>query len=438
MTLKPNLVRFQSDDLSVAKNIYHPASHKSLKPQERSGIAGSRKVILTPIENSNKSQLPLHKVPSADGYHIPFIDSATKKGIGINNGGKLIGGIRDLNANSVDSKDQASSTGTNARELHLAYFKRAAIKPNLFNQKHLNMDPVVDKRRLNFDIELVTKFFSKYEVEFIEGYTDKLLTRCLDLLNTETDVYVLESNFPGQFTEYLPERKRGLGIINNLNNSMAATRTSSNSNFPATPVDENKSQVMKSSDLQKQIGKYGFQFNAQDKTQTSISSNFSFGNLGIQLPKMDLEQFRNTLLFYSDYKSSGKFFFIKSVLKGATIEFGFVEVKEDPKKKMGYLTKFYIPRIYRKMKMIVPISISLFRFLFRFHGFEKLTLDVISESETLQEELQVIGFKLEKVQVTNEKKYRQFSLKKKDFYDFLDEFLPNFSKGHQDPISVYK
>jgi RimJ/RimL family protein N-acetyltransferase len=102
------------------------------------------------------------------------------------------------------------------------------------------------------------------------------------------------------------------------------------------------------------------------------------------------------------------------------------------------LTKFYIPRIYRKMKMIVPISISLFRYLFRLYGYERLTLDVITESEVIQEELQVIGFKLEKVQVNNDKKYRQFSLKKTDFYNFLDEMLPKLFQGQDDPISVYK
>ena len=163
-----------------------------------------------------------------------------------------------------------------------------------------------------------------------------------------------------------------------------------------------------------------------DKNTSTISSNFSFGNLGIQLPKMELEAFRNSLLFFNDYKNTGKFFFMKSLIKNAAIEFGFCEIQQEEKKcKNAKLTKFYIPRVYRKMKMIIPISICLFNYLFRIENLEKLTLDIISESETLQVEMQVVGFRLERVILMNGKKYKTYCLKKSDFYDFLDEMLPD-------------
>jgi hypothetical protein len=79
----------------------------------------------------------------------------------------------------------------------------------MFNQKHVNVAPPDDIRKKHFDIELVRKFMDKYNLEFVEGYNDKLLNRCLELINSETDAFVLESNFPGHYTDFLPERKKG-------------------------------------------------------------------------------------------------------------------------------------------------------------------------------------------------------------------------------------
>jgi len=68
-------------------------------------------------------------------------------------------------------------------------------------------------------------------------------------------------------------------------------------------------------------------FGGSNHNLSTLSSNFSFGGLNLNLPKVNLEVFRDSLSFFKDYKESGKFLFIKAVYKSAHIDFGFVEFR---------------------------------------------------------------------------------------------------------------
>jgi len=80
----------------------------------------------------------------------------------------------------------------------------SAKKPKLFGGKHVEGGPQDDFRKKNLDVKGIRSFNQKYTLNFLEGYHDTMLQKCVDLLNIETDPFVLESIVPGYYVNYLP------------------------------------------------------------------------------------------------------------------------------------------------------------------------------------------------------------------------------------------
>ena len=432
MNLKVQQPKIDQTKLRTVKFYDYPPKLHNERSLERKGILEKRRVRLEPIDNTETKKLAHQKVPS-DGGSISIAEVPRSKFSLIpKHSERRLASILKHNNREITEPDHNISIN---RSIQPSLSKAAPKKPTLFNEKHIEIAPKEDYKRKNFDVEQVTKFNEKYMLSFVEGYNDKLLAKCLDLVNNETDPFLLESNFPGVYIDFLPQKKKmTFGHLLSLNSSLSVTRSSSNGNFQSSLLRDGNNIVSKSidhSETKFSTKKLSLHLPSKD-TISTISSNFSIGSVGIQLPKIDLETFRESLSFYKDYKNIGKFYCMKAIYKNAAMEFGFAElVIEDKKKKSGVLSKYYVPKIYRKMKMAIPISLHFFHFLFKTENIERISIDLLSDCEGLVSDLQVIGFKLEKVRMDNERKYTTYSLKKKDFYDFLNEVLPDFTSNVQ-------
>jgi len=150
------------------------------------------------------------------------------------------------------------------------------------------------------------------------------------------------------------------------------------------------------------------------------SSNFSL-NLSVPLPKLEFETFQKSLDYFKVTEQDGVFLFMKTGTKGVVSEFGFCEAVFGEKKKgAACITKIYVPRVYRKMKLVLPIIFRMFEYLFRVLKLEKLTIKLLSGNTFIQKEMKTLGFKLERVDYEGGKKYRYFSLKRSEYEEILN------------------
>ena len=246
----------------------------------------------------------------------------------------------------------------------------------------------------------------------------------------ETDPVILENLFPGLYIEFMPpspdhkakEPSQELDMSPKGSKDLPGRVSSGysiKSNNSAPPLFKNTlSSGYSKNDGNNINTEYGMGL------ATSNSSVFQ-SRFNRILPRIELNSFRNYLGFYTDFVNTSKFFIMQASYKTTILDVGFAEITFEGKTlKVGYLTKFYIARAYRKMKSSTSITLLFLDYLFRAHGqLEKVGIDILPENQSLQTDIQISGFKYERVRKVDGVKYKLYSIRKKEFYDFLESLL---------------
>ena len=302
-------------------------------------------------------------------------------------------------------------------------------KPVLFNQKHIDSE-APESSRVAIDYDKIKAFNKKYNLEFVTGYHNmNILQRCVDLLNQEHDPFILENIIPNKYTEYLVEVEKayqgGLQSIEEIRGHAQKKPSRNSSNDPSFGLYlQNVPQIRRSYDRENSALKLKPRDSHSDRNawggNSTNSSNFSL-NLSVPLPKLEFESFQKSLDYFKVTEQDGIFLFMKTGTKGVVSEFGFCEAVFGEKRKgAACITKIYIPRVYRKMKLVLPITFRMFEYLFRVLKLEKLSIKLLSGNTFVQKELRTLGFKLERVDYEGGKKYRYFTLKRNEFEEVLN------------------
>jgi len=280
-------------------------------------------------------------------------------------------------------------------------------------------------------IEQLKSFDEKYALQFFEGYAEKMMLKCVELLQTEDNALVLENILPGKYTDYLMQSaKPRTGLIVSVHNSGLKIlkgylpQYSKGSILP--PLQNQPPSSTKSTDR-------AFDFSGSastDRKETSFNlSDGSAASSSLTVPsshpKVNLQTFKESLSLVTNPSQKSCLIFFTTKNKSFSLDFGFCEiVLNDLKNSSAHLSRYFIAKIYRKMKLIEVVTIKLINYLFTKFQFEKITIDFLVNNDSIVKELQNIGFKLQKVDRVLTK-YKTYSLSKKDFYQLLNLTAPS-------------
>lgn len=384
-------------------------AHKSKKlinkPQSFSHDAESiPKPTPKPAKKNNKSAMgAISKVSTQSMEELPVIVSKTPK--------------RSLDAIKVHVPSQ--STPRVARSQDIVPIKHILKKPDLYFDKHIEKTLIEEVRKNMIDYQQIRTFNDKYAIQFQEIKNINGLDRCLEMLNTENDRYILEDVVPGKFGENTikPESSQQ-NLLPSISDFSKNTRSRSNFDGSFTPVHYGTKDLK---DLRSE--------RADLSTPSTIMSNASINYTKLQMPKVEMSTFAQSFSTLKQGGNNGIFLVIKANNQGYACELGFCEVLFSTKKKnYACVTKFFITRAYRKMRMVLPIALKLTEHLFKSLGLEKLSVRMLAENTFAQNDLRILGYKLEKIGLDLEKKTKLFSMKKEEF-DEIMENLANQKKA---------
>jgi len=373
---------------------------------------------ITPISSSNRlnrayegSRSPLSREPLP-----PILESPN---------------LRTIESRPKKSNFRIPSRSTPRLEprVNLSSIKLPMKKP-LYNEKHIEIAALEDNKRKMIDRAQLKTFNDRYKLDFVTGYHNmNILTRCVELLNSEHDPFILENIIPNKFKEYVAEAEKNrqgstLSYSEISNSQVSSKKSTQGSSFVSYLPDIRKSQS-KDGNLKREdsnrINKTWETPNGTENKISTISSTFSLGSR-VSLPKIDLETFKNALDYFKSPEQEGIFVYIKTLSKGVMGEFGFCElVWNERKKNVACITKFFVPRAYRKMRMVLPITLKLVEHLFKTLKLEKLVIKLLAGNTFAQNDLRILGFKLEKIDFEEGKKMKLFSMKKIDLEDLLSD-----------------
>jgi len=340
--------------------------------------------------------------------------------------------FKELGARNKKSIFRIPSRSTPRLEprVNISSIKLPTRKP-LYNEKHIDVEILQDNKWKMIDRNQLKTFTERYKLEFVTGYHNmNIFTRCVELLNSEHDPFVLENIIPNKYKEYVIEAGKGRLAptlsYSELSSQINSKKSTQESSFASYLPDIRKSRDKDGSSVKSRdsasINKTHWDTpNGTDNKINTISSNFSL-NSRVQLPKLDLESFKNALDYFKRPEQEGIFVYIKTFNKGVAGEFGFCElIWNEKKKNVACVTKFFIPRVYRKMRMVLPITLRLVEYLFKALKLDKLVIKLLAGNTFAQNDLRILGFKLEKIDFEDGKKFKLFSMKRLDLEDLLYE-----------------
>ena len=276
--------------------------------------------------------------------------------------------------------------------------------------------------------EQLRGFDDKYGFRLIEGYSDKVLNRCIELLQNEDNPVVLENVLPGNYAEeVISNIKSRIGIVPTVNNQSYQIIKSYSPAPNKALVLPTISSPQNHYNKLKQISDYNsYLVSERAKMTPSIQNNESSlvhsNSLSKPRPfyaKITLEAFKRSTNQTLNPEQKSAMLILAGENKSAPMEFGFCEIIFGENRSSCHMFKYYIQRAYRKLKMIKIITTKFIDHLFRKYFFDKITIDFLADSDCIRKEMKEIGFKLQKVDNLNPK-YKSYALKKKDFYSLLD------------------
>ena len=368
---------------------------------------------------SEKKRIFLSKTPLPEIHEKPEIDKLPP--------------IRNIDKPSRASKAISISKSTPKMEYKVDYIPEVSISKHMakkleaFQQKTMEIAAAEEIKKRMIDPTQIKAFNEKYELEFAEGYHKNALMRCVELLNIENDPGVLASIVPEKYFDYLNKSEEFKPSMLPSISEFGRKNTSKSSLLglysPVLP-----------SIMNKQIGNKGFSVNrirdySSERGDSDVPDNYTVTsamsvNLKSSIPKIDLQTFEHSLDYFKESEQAGVFLVIKGKSKGLASEFGFCEaVFNEKRKDSACITKYFVARAYRKMKMVLPITLKLVEFLFKSLKLEKLSIKLYAENNFAQNDLRTVGFKLEKIEFEQGRKVKIYSLKR----IFLKELLESLS-----------
>jgi len=297
-------------------------------------------------------------------------------------------------------------------------------KPYILDS-HPTLESPRDSSKRSPAAEQMRAFDEKYALNFVEGYAEKTTARCVELLHTEDNALVLENILPGKYTEYLSQSaKPRTGLIGSVNNNgikLLKGYLPQYSKASFLPPLQNIPGSTKSTDR-------AFDFNGSvsaDRKENSFQlseggSAASMLTVPSSHPKVSLQTFKESLSLVTNPSQKTALILFAAKNKAFSLDFGFCEIVfTDAKNNSAHLSRYFIGKIYRKMKLIEVVTIKVANYLFTKFQLDKLTIDFLVNNDSIVKELQNIGFKLQKVDRVLTK-YKTYSLTKKDFYQLLN------------------
>ena len=354
---------------------------------------------------------------------------------------KLIANQRvETNNYSKESKDKPRTQSYNNKddERSIELLKSIILKPKLpklYNGKHILEDDI----NLKFNIPSIfsascdeNKLNHKLVVSFLEGHNEKVLQKCIDLLQSESDIFLLENNFPGVYKDYIntyDPKNRSQLIIPMTANSMISGNTNLLDNVSASNLNKLNSKnlmrilpLLNSIDIQdsnQTINSYS-NCQSQNRKQDITGRMSLFGIRFANLPKVTPEQFKNSLLLFQELSTNSKLICFFSGNKYNQVDLGFAEIIIDQNNlKYCHISKLFVSKVYRKMNLTLKIYFKFIENLFNIYDIQKLSLNIIPGNEKQANDLLNMGFKFEKIITKNNTKYKFLTLKRKGFMDLL-------------------
>lgn len=390
----------------VSPLIQHPTHNVKFQLQQ----PDSADAILK-IKNNQKAS-------AAVGRHNGFLSPQlpVKSILKANASVDLVNGIGDKSIMKTDGSIMASRPKKHA----------------LFNGKHVEKQVLEQaskfRNQVNYDPYAEDENF---KISFAQGYNSKFYALCVEMLANENDIYVLEGNFPGQYTEYLKALELPKAGTSNL-----SIQSRSPSDLGQLPSIERQSVTSKSvitqgsklSSTRQPESVMNYSIISGDSMRSKVSEKFGgsrnlmlgkfFERKNIIPPDMPLENFVNSLVFNSGQAYSSEFFYIYTSNKYAKTGLGFAEIVfPGGGKKVGQLSKLYVARIQRKIKKAAYIYGKLIHMLFQTFKLERVSINTLANNHSQNEDLKALGFKLEKFIMSNNAKFVVLSLRKSDFYE---------------------
>lgn len=385
------------------------------------------KPLVTRPKNKGKTLVPeykrgpLSKTPLPEIHERPEIDKLPP--------------IRNVDKSSRASKVINISKSTPKMENRMDYkpeisiSKQMAQKLEAFQQKTMEIAAAEEIKKKMIDTAQIKAFNDKYEVEFAEGYHKNALMRCVELLNIENDPGVLASIVPDKYVDYMNKSEEFKpSMLPSINEFGRKNTSKSNLLGGYSPLLPNI--------LNKQIGTKGFSVNkirdySSERGDMDVPDNYTVTssmsvNYKSLIPKIDLQTFEHSLDYFKESEQDGIFMVVRAKNKGVTSEFGFCEtIFNEKRKDAACITKYFVARAYRKLKMVLPITLKLVDYLFKTLKLEKLSIKLYAENNFAQNDLRIVGFKLEKIEFEQGRKVKIYSLKKIFFKELMESLSGN-------------
>ena len=443
-------------DFKLSAEYYQPPMKEPITAHKKDDIK----------QNISRSKVRLNPIPNlglkhtASNNHLSIIEEASefkpqfhrpkfhKQSL---SPAKLIPTQANNNSKELKDKSKIQSYKDDSKPIELlkSVFFKPKI-PKLYNGKHTFEDDI----NLKSDIPAIfssldeNKLNHKLEVSFLEGYSEKVIQKCIDLLQSESDIFLLENNFPGVYQEYInyynPKSSGSqltpmsassiisekLGRLNTGHTNFSNISTQSNLNQIATKNSMRILPLSNSMDVQDNQGLSSYSGrNLQNRGHDffditgRISSITSlFGKRFANIPKVTAEQFKSSLMLFKELSSNSKFILFFSPNKYGQVDLGFAEITiHEENLRQCHISKLFISKIYRKMKMTLKIYAKFIEYSFNICNIEKLSLNIMPGNEGQLNDLLNMGFKLEKIILKNNIRYKFLTLKRKEFMDFLTQ-----------------
>ena len=279
-------------------------------------------------------------------------------------------------------------------------------------------------------LEQLKSFDEKYSLQYFEGYAEKIMLRCVELLQTEDNALVLENILPGKYTDYLTQSaKPRTGLIVSVHNSglkILKGYLPQYSKGTILPPLQNQPQPSSTKSTDRAFDFSGSASTDRKETSFNLSDGSAASSLTVPSshPKVNLQTFKESLSLVTNPSQKSSLIFFTTKNKSFSLDFGFCEIVfNDLKNSSVHISRYFIAKIYRKMKLIEVVTIRLVNYLFTKFQSERITIDFLVNNDSIVKELQNIGFKLQKVDRVLTK-YKTYCLTKKDFYQLLNLTSP--------------
>lgn len=401
----------------------HVATKKLQQLSSNNGNPPSHNLRLRPlkIENQPLSDPILHPITNVKSPILVNKPHAPDNSVQLNNKLVLNGHLSLELPHSVKNKAPLKS--------EISMLSTQAKKSILFNGKHVEKD-ILDqaakfRKKVNYN---PYEEDENFKLSFTHGYNPKTYDLCLEMLANENDIYILEGNFPGQYTEYL----KALELPKAETNNLSVQTPSEHGHLPSIDRQTLSSKSIVSAS---RFGSVGQQpDNILDRSlisvgSTSKASDFSGSTRTLMLgkfferktiipPPLPLETFVNSLAINSPHGYNSEFFYICANNKFAKTSFGFAEIIfPEAGKRVGVLSKLYISRIYRKIKRSVYIYGKLVHMLFQTFKLDRISANIVAKNQSQNDDLKTLGFKLDKFLLVHGVKVVVLTIKRNEFYE---------------------